>query len=122
VDRCRDKNVKRDRRHKRVRRKVHGTAERPRLCIFRSRSNMYCQLVDDMLQRTVAHASTDEKEMRDKLSKRGNKEAAREVGKRIAQRAKDLGISQVCFDRAGYKYHGRVKELAEGAREGGLKF
>ena len=121
MDRFKEKNAKRRRRHKRVTRKVFGSAESPRLCVFRSNKNIYCQLVDDEAHRTVAHASTMEKEMREKLPKSANNEAAKEIGKRIAQKAVALGIKNVHFDRAGYKYHGNVKELAEGAREGGLK-
>ncbi len=122
MDRFRAKKASRQRRHYRVRNRVFGTAEVPRLCVFSSNSNIYSQIVDDGAQHTITHASTQEKEMRQKLAKRSNKEAAREIGKRIAQKAKELGIEKVCFDRAGYKYHGRVRELAEGAREGGLKF
>jgi large subunit ribosomal protein L18 len=122
VKHTKEKKEKRLRRHKRIRNKVFGTADSPRFCVFRSNKNMYCQLIDDEAQRTVACASTMEKEMREKMTKSGNKEAAREIGKRIAQKAKALGIDKVHFDRAGYKYHGRVKEMAEGAREGGLKF
>lgn len=122
MNRFRDKNSKRRRRHDRVRNKVAGDSTRPRLCVFRSNKNIYCQIVDDEVQRTLASASTKEKEISTSFSKGANKEAAREIGKRIAVKAKALGIEQVCFDRAGYKYHGRIKELAEGAREGGLKF
>ncbi len=122
MNRFADKNTKRRRRHYRVRNKVSGDSGRPRLCIFRSNKNIYCQIIDDEAQRTLASASTNEKEVREGHSKGANKEAAREMGKRIAMKAKALGIEKVCFDRAGYKYHGRVKELAEGAREGGLKF
>ena len=122
MNRFKKKNTKRRRRHNRVRGKIFGIAQRPRLCVFRSNMHTYCQLIDDEAQRTVAHASTAEKDMREKLPKRANKEAAREVGKRIAQKAKAEGIERVRFDRGGYKYHGKVKELAEGAREGGLKF
>jgi large subunit ribosomal protein L18 len=122
VDRFKEKNAKRERRHKRVCRKVQGTSDKPRLCVFRSNSNIYCQLVDDEKQCTILHASTMEKDVREKLPKRGNRAAAKEIGKRIAEKAKTLGITRACFDRAGYKYHGRVKELADAAREGGLKF
>lgn len=122
MNRFREKNSKRKRRHQRVRNRVSGSAGKPRLCVFRSSRNIYCQIVDDEAQRTLTSASTEEKEVRDKLSKGANKEAAKEIGKRIAAKAKALGIERVCFDRAGYKYHGRVKELADGAREGGLKF
>jgi large subunit ribosomal protein L18 len=122
MDRFRDKNSKRRRRHNRVRNKVFGDSGKPRLCVFRSNRNIYCQIIDDETQRTLASASTKEKEVREGLSRAANKEAAREIGKRIAMKAKALGIERVCFDRAGYEYHGRIKELAEGAREGGLGF
>lgn len=122
MDRFKVKNTGRRRRHNTIRRKVFGTDQRPRLCVFRSNRNIYCQLVDDAAHRTVAHASTMEKEMREALLKRSNKEAAKEIGKRIAQKAVAMGIRQIHFDRAGYKYHGRIRELAEGARESGLKF
>jgi len=122
VDRFKDKTGKRRRRHNSVRGKVSGSPEKPRLCVFRSNTNIYCQLIDDETQKTLACASTMDKDIREQIPRRSNKEAAKEIGKRIAQKAKALGIEQVCFDRAGYKYHGRVKELAEGAREGGLKF
>jgi large subunit ribosomal protein L18 len=122
VDHFKVKNAKRRRRHWSVRKKVFGAAGLPRLCVFRSNKNIYCQLIDDDAQKTITCASTMEKEMRQKLPKRSNTEAAREIGKRIAEKAKAVGIEKVRFDRAGYKYHGRVKDLAEGAREGGLKF
>jgi large subunit ribosomal protein L18 len=122
VDRFKAKQAARRRRHNRIRSQASGTAERPRLCVFRSNKNVYCQLIDDEKQATITHASTMEKEMREKLAKRAGKEAAKEVGKRIAQKAKALGIKKVWFDRAGYKYHGIVKELADGAREEGLEF
>ena len=108
----------RERRHKRVRRKVFGTAERPRLVVFRSNRGIEAQLVDDLAGRTLAAASWLH------LSKfKGNKSAqAAEVGKLLAQKAKDAKIQTVVFDRGGYLYHGRVKALADGAREGGLQF
>ena len=107
------------RRHKRVRGKVFGTAERPRLVVFRSNRGIEAQLVDDLEGRTLAGASW----LQLKKSFKGNKSAqAAEVGKELATRAKDAGIETVVFDRGGYLYHGRVKALAEGAREGGLKF
>ena len=114
-----DKNAKRLQRHKRVRRKVFGTPQRPRLCVFRSNSNLYVQLVDDVAGNTLAQASTLDKEVK---TKHANKEAAKEVGALIAKRALDKKIDTVVFDRGGYIYHGVVKELAEAAREGGLKF
>lgn len=121
MKRSKGTKAKRDRRHRRVRNKVFGTGDSPRLCVFRSNRNTYCQLIDDEAQKTVACASTLEKETREKMTKRATTEAAREIGKHIAQKAKALGIEKVRFDRAGYKYHGRIKEIAEGAREGGLK-
>ena len=108
----------RQRRRARVRGKIRGTANRPRLSVFRSLNNIYAQLIDDDKGVTLAAASSVEKD----FSGGGNQEAAREIGKRIAERALKQNISEVVFDRGGYIYHGRVKELAEGAREGGLKF
>ena len=105
----------RTRRHFRVRKKVNGTGERPRLVIYRSLKHIYAQLVDDMSMRTLMTVSDTGLE-----GKRTEKSA--EVGKRIAQKAKDAGITMVVFDRGGYKYHGRVKAVADGAREGGLEF
>ena len=114
-----DKNVARLRRHRRVRGKISGTAERPRLDVFRSAKHIYAQVIDDVQGVTLAAASTTEKDFSEYG---GNKEAARKVGKLIAERALAKGVETVVFDRGGYVYHGRVKELAEGAREGGLKF
>ena len=114
-----DRKMERTRRHIRVRTKISGTAERPRLCVFRSNSNLYVQLVDDVAGNTLAQASTLDKEVK---TKHANKEAAKEVGALIAKRALDKKIDTVVFDRGGYIYHGVVKELAEAAREGGLKF
>ena len=114
-----DSNKKRLIRHKRVRAKISGTAERPRLNVFRSLSNIYAQIIDDTTGKTLVSASTVEKGFE---GNGGNKEAAKKVGLMIAERAKEKGITEVVFDRGGYVYHGRVKELAEGAREGGLQF
>lgn len=114
-----DTNKARLRRHKRVRGKISGTAECPRLNVFRSSANIYAQIIDDVAGKTLVAASTVEKAF---TGNGGNKEAAREVGKMIAQRAAEKGIKDVVFDRGGYIFHGRVKELAEGAREGGLNF
>jgi len=116
------KNERRLRRHRRIRKKVFGTPERPRLCVFRSNKHIYAQIIDDTIGHTLVSASTLDPELREKLQKTWNKEAAKEVGKLIARRALEKGIKKVVFDRGGYKYHGRVKELAEGAREGGLVF
>ena len=106
-------------RHKRVRGKVSGTPERPRLNVFRSEKHIYAQIIDDVNGVTLCSASTVEKDFEGLGS---NKAAARKVGNTVAQRAKEKGIDQVVFDRGGYVYHGRVMELAEGAREGGLEF
>ena len=114
-----DTNKARLKRHKRVRSKISGTAECPRLNVYRSTNNIYAQLIDDVKGVTLASASTLDKDFE---GKGGNKEAARKVGALIAKRAADKGITDVVFDRGGYIFHGRVKELAEGAREGGLKF
>ena len=112
-----DTNKARLKRHARVRSKISGTAECPRLNVFRSNSNIYAQLIDDVSGTTLASASSIDFE-----NSTGNKEEARKVGQLIAERAAAKGIEVCVFDRGGYIYHGRVKELAEGAREGGLKF
>lgn len=112
-------NKARIKRHARVRSKINGTAACPRLDVFRSNSNIYAQLIDDVNGVTLAAAASNEKDFGLSGS---NKEGARKVGQLIAERAAEKGISEVVFDRGGYVYHGRVKELAEGAREGGLKF
>lgn len=114
-----DTNKARLCRHKRVRGKISGTAACPRLNVFRSNANIYAQIIDDVKGVTLCAASTLDKEFNGKGS---NKEAAREVGKMIAKRAAEKGITEVVFDRGGYIFHGRVKELADGAREGGLNF
>lgn len=111
--------AQRDMRHKRVRGKISGTPERPRLCVFRSEAHIYAQVIDDVNGVTLAAASSVEKSFEGRGS---NKEGARLVGKTVAERALEKGIDTVVFDRGGYIYHGRVAELAEGAREGGLKF
>lgn len=116
------KNSKRKVRHVRVRRKVQGTSERPRLSIYKSLSNMYAQIIDDTTGSTLVSASTLDKDLKGKVGYAGNKEAAKLVGEMIAKRALDKGIDKVVFDRGGYIYHGRVKELAESAREAGLQF
>ena len=114
-----DRKMERTRRHIRVRRKISGTQDRPRLCVYRSNSNLYVQIIDDVAGKTLVQASTLDKEVK---TKHANKEAAKEVGALIAKRALDKKIDTVVFDRGGYIYHGVVKELAEAAREGGLKF
>ena len=112
---------RRVRKHDRVRKKVSGSSAQPRLNVFRSSKHIYAQLVDDVSGQTLATASSLSKEL-DGLKTGANKQAAREVGKLIAKKAKDKQIARVVFDRGGYVYHGRVRELADGAREGGLKF
>ena len=114
-----DRKLERDRRHARVRKKVSGTAERPRLCVYRSNTNIYAQIIDDVAGITLVAASTLDKEVK---TKKSNVEAAKEVGALIAKRALEKNIKEVVFDRGGYIYHGVVKELAEAAREGGLEF
>ena len=114
-----DKNAQRMKRHIRVRGKISGTPERPRLNVYRSNANIYAQIIDDVNGVTLAAAASNEKDFEGAA---GNKEAARKVGKLVAERAKATGIDTVVFDRGGYIYHGRVAELAEGAREGGLEF
>ena len=114
-----DRKMERRRRHIRVRRKISGTAERPRLCVFRSNTNIYVQIIDDVAGNTLVSASTLDKEIKTKHS---NIEAAKELGALIAKKAKAKKIEEVVFDRGGYIYHCVVKELAEAAREGGLKF
>lgn len=115
-----DRSISRKNRHLRVRKKVSGTAERPRLCVFRSEKNIYAQIVDDVAQKTLAAASSVEKDFPAELG--SNKAAAKLVGELVAKRAIEKGIKSVVFDRGGYIYHGRVQELAEGAREAGLEF
>ncbi len=114
-----DKNAMRLKRHVRVRGKISGTPERPRLNVFRSNANIYAQIIDDVNGVTLGSASTLEKDFEGAA---GNCEAAKKVGQLVAERAKAKGIEQVVFDRGGYVYHGRVAALAEGARESGLKF
>lgn len=116
------KNATRRKRHQRVRNKVTGTAERPRLNVYRSAKHMYAQIIDDMAGKTLAAASTLDADVKADLSSTSNKAAAKKVGEVVAKRAKENGIEEVTFDRGGYIYHGRVQNLAEGARDGGLKF
>ena len=116
------KNVVRKRVHSRIRKKIQGTGERPRLNIFRSLNHIYAQIIDDVKGVTVAAASSVEKAMREGRKTGANIDAAKAVGKLIAERAKEKGIKDVVFDRGGYLYHGRVKALADAAREGGLNF
>jgi len=112
----------RKRRHIRVRKKVFGTPERPRLNVFRSNKHIYAQIIDDTTGRSLVSASTIDKELKGKIKTGSNIEASKVVGELIARRAIDKGIKRVVFDRGGYLYHGRVKALAEAAREGGLEF
>ena len=114
-----DTRAQRIKRHNRVRGKISGTAERPRLCVFRSENHIYAQIIDDVAGNTLVSASTVEKSFEGKGS---NIAAAKKIGALIAERALKKGLEDVVFDRGGYIYHGRVKALAEGAREGGLKF
>ena len=114
-----DRKATRQRRHIRVRRKISGTPECPRLCVYRSNSNIYAQIIDDVAGNTLVSASTLDKEIK---TKHANKEAAKEVGTLIAKKAAEKNIEQVVFDRGGYIYHGVVKAVAEAAREAGLEF
>jgi len=117
-----DKNIARRKRHLRIRRTLSGSAERPRLVVYRSEKNIYAQIIDDESGYTMVSASTIDKELKKGITKTWNTDAAKVVGKTIAERAKEKGIAKVAFDRAGYKYHGRVKALADSAREAGLDF
>ena len=108
--------------HTRVRQTLAGTAERPRLCVYRSLGHIYTQVIDDRTGRTIASASSVDKETKKNLKGGGNIASAKAVGKIIAERAKAAGVGKVVFDRGGYKYHGRVKALADAAREAGLQF
>jgi large subunit ribosomal protein L18 len=117
------KKIRTDRRRKRVRKKVIGTSEKPRLCVYKSLRHTYAQLVDDRAGRTLSGVSSLSPQIRDQIQKGNNKSAvSRKVGFSLAQKAKGLGITKVTFDRNKYPYHGRIKSLAEGAREGGLEF
>ena len=116
------RNENRKARHARVRKKIAGTAAKPRLNVYRSTQNIYAQIIDDVTGNTLIAASSLETSIKEKVSHTGNKEAAKLVGELVAKKALEKGIENVTFDRGGYLYHGRVKELAEGAREAGLKF
>lgn len=116
------RNDIRKRKHLRVRKKIKGSKECPRLNVYRSLKGIYAQIIDDSIGKTLVSASSKDESIKGKISFGGNKDAAKEVGKLIAQKAIDYGIKKVVFDRGGYIYHGRIKELADGAREGGLKF
>lgn len=117
-----NKNLKRIARHARVRKNLHGTPERPRLCVYRSLKNISVQVIDDINGVTLAAASTQDKDIKASCPNGGNKEAAKLVGEAIAKKSLAKGIETVCFDRGGYLYHGRVQELADAARNAGLKF
>ena len=118
----RSRNAMRELRHRRLRRDLSGTSERPRLAVFRSLKHIYAQVVDDESGRTLVAASTLEKSIKEALKSTGDQEAAKAMGKQIAEKALAKGITAVVFDRGGHIYHGRVKALAEAAREAGLKF
>ena len=117
-----DKNIGRVARHKRVRKNLSGTPEKPRFNVYRSTNTIYVQVIDDVNRVTLVSASTLDKAIKEQLESTGNKEAARLVGKIAAERAIEKGIKEVVFDRGGYIYHGRVQQVAEGAREAGLQF
>lgn len=114
--------IARKRRHRRIRTKISGNAERPRLNVFRSLDHIYAQIIDDVAGKTIVSASTIDKSLRVDFAGKTKREQATMVGKAIAERAKAAGVSTVLFDRGGYLYHGRIKALADGAREGGLEF
>ncbi len=116
------RNDRRVARHQRVRKDLYGTPEKPRLCVFRSNKNISVQIIDDVNGVTLVAASSLDKDLKGQIPYGGNKDAAKKVGEAIAQRALAKGIENVAFDRGGFLYHGRVKELADGAREAGLKF
>mgnify|MGYP000436925415 CR=1 FL=1 len=116
------RNDKRVKRHERVRKNLFGTPERPRLCVFKSSKNIYAQLIDDTNGTTIVAASTLDKDIKAEAAYGGNKAAAKLVGESVGKKALEKGIDTVAFDRGGFLFHGRVKELADGAREAGLKF
>ena len=124
MDRHKAKNKRRLRRRRHIRKRVRGTIQRPRLTVFRSNRHIYCQVIDDESGRTLAAVSTQSAEVRSALgsSSGGNRGAAVHVGKVLAERAKSVGVTAVAFDRNGYKFHGRIEEIAKAAREGGLQF
>lgn len=122
MDLAKAKRLSRQARHERVRKKVVGTPERPRLNVFRSQKHFYSQIVDDVNRKTLLSLSTLSSDVRGRLKKAANKEAAGILGRALAEKAKSLKIAAVVFDRGGYLYHGRVKQFADEARKGGLKF
>ena len=109
-------------RHRRLRRNLTGTAERPRLAVFRSNNHIYAQVIDDASGKTLAAASSVDRQLRDGIAFGGNKQAAEAIGRTLAERAKAAGVSKVCFDRGSFRYHGRVAALADAARAAGLEF
>jgi large subunit ribosomal protein L18 len=117
-----DKNAERVKRHKRIRNRISGTQERPRLSVYRSEKHIYAQIIDDVAGKTLVAASTVEKAIAEQIGELAKKDAAKVVGKALAEKALAAGIKEVVFDRGGYLYTGRVQSLAEGAREGGLEF
>lgn len=117
-----NKEANRKARHARVRKKLSGTPQRPRLNVYKSNTNIYAQIIDDVAGVTIVSASTLDKDIKEGLSTTSNKEAAKKVGEAIGKKALDRGVEEVVFDRSGYLYHGRIKELADAAREAGLKF
>jgi len=117
-----DRNQKRIERHFKIRNKIQGTPERPRLNIYRSAKHIYAQVIDDATGTTLVSASTADKELKDKVAELTKTDAAKLVGQAVGERAKEKGINTVVFDRGGYLYHGRIKILADGARESGLEF
>jgi large subunit ribosomal protein L18 len=117
-----NKNELRLKRKIRIRKKLSGTEERPRMCVYKSEKHIYVQIINDESATTLVAASTNDKELKGKIEKTWNIEAAKQVGKLVAERAKAKGISKIAFDRSGYKYHGRIKALADASRESGLEF
>jgi len=122
MDKLKAKKSALDRRHRRVRGKVSGTATRPRLCVTRTNANIYAQVIDDVAGRTIASASSVDAEIRSSIKNGSNADAARIVGETVGRRAMEKGVTEVVFDRGGRLYHGRVKALADGARSAGLTF
>ena len=116
------REIKRVARHERIAKRIRGTPDRPRLCVYRSLTNIYAQVIDDVAKKVIVAASTLDKELKKKLKTAGNVNAATALGESLAHKAKAKGVSKVAFDRGGYLYHGRIKAFAEAARKGGLEF
>ena len=116
------KTVERARRHERIAKSLRGNSDCPRLVVFRTKKHIYAQIIDDSVGKVLVTATTVSKGFKEKNPKTGNKDAAEKIGKMIAELAKAKGIKKICFDRAGYKFHGRIKSLSDGARKGGLEF